>query len=172
MTAENTKMDQYILLRKSNHKTDLFESVTLTTCINLILTNHTQYFIKSQALVTGISDFHAITLTIMRNTFCKGNPKTKFYRDLKKLDREMFERQLSYFLQSFQSLDYTCFHNVFLLLLNKYAPIKKKILRTNHSPFMTENLRKAIILRSQLKNKLLISRNNEQWTNYKKQQNF
>ena len=83
MTAENTKMDQYILLRKSNHKTDLFESVTLTTCVNLILTNHTQYFIKSQALVTGISDFHAITLTIMRNTFCMGNPTTKFYRELK-----------------------------------------------------------------------------------------
>ena len=111
----------------------------------------------------------------MRNTFCKGNPKTKFYRDLKKFDREMFESQLSYSLQSFQSLDYTCFHNFFLLLLNKYALIKKKILRTNmtevHSPFMTENLRKAIISGSQLKNKL-ISRNNEEWTNYKKQQNF
>ena len=73
----------------------------------------------------------------------------------------MFERELRYSLQSFQSFDYTRFHNVFLLLLKKYAPIKKKILRANHSPFMMKTLRKAIMFRQQLKNKFIKSRNNE-----------
>ena len=59
----------------------------------------------------------------------------------------------------------------FLLLLNKYAPIKKKVLPVNHSPFMTKTLCKAIMFRSQLKNKVK-SRNNEEWSNYKKQENF
>ena len=127
---------------------------------------------KSQMVLTGISDFHALTLTIMRNALCKGNPKTKFYRDFKNLDCEMFESELSYSLQSFQLLDYTRFRNVFLLLLNNYAPIKKKILRANHSLFMTKTLRKAIMLRSQLKNKFVKSRNNEDWSNYKNQRNF
>ena len=113
-----------------------FKSVT-PTCIDLILTNHKQYFMKSQTLVSGISDFHALTLTIMRNIFYKGNSKTKFYRDYKNFDREIFERELSYSAHSFQSLDKTRFHNVFLLLLNKYASIKKKILRANYSSFMT-----------------------------------
>ena len=108
----------------------------------------------------------------MRNKFCKGSTKTKFYRDFKDFDCQMFEIKLSYSLQSFQSLDYTRFHNVFLQLLNKYAPVKKKILRANHSSFMTKTLRKAIMLRSQLKNKLIKSRNNEDWSNYKKQRNF
>ena len=58
-----------------------FKSVA-PTCIDLILSNHKQYFMKSQALVTGIPDFHALTLTIMRNTFCKGNLKITFYRIL------------------------------------------------------------------------------------------
>ena len=84
----------------------------------------------------------------------------------------MFKRELSYSLQSFKSLDYTHFHNVFLLLLNKYAKIKKKILRANRSPFMMKTLRKAIMFRSQLKNKFIKSRNNEDWSNYKNQRSF
>ena len=107
----------------------------------------------------------------MRNAFCKGNPKTKFYSDFKNFDCEMFESELSNSQQSFQSLDHTCFHNVFFLLLTKYAPIIKKILRANHSPFMAKTLRKAMMSRSQLENKLNLeikSRNNEDWSNYKK----
>ena len=127
---------------------------------------------KSQTLATGISDFHALTLTIMRNTFCKGNPKTKFYRGYKHFDYEMLKRELNFSLQSFQSLDYTRFHNVFLLLLKKYAPIKKKILQEKHSSFLTKTLRNAIMFKSQLKNKFIKSRNNEDWSNYKKQRNF
>ena len=83
----------------------------------------------------------------------------------------MFKRELSYSLQSFQLLEYTRFQ-CFFLLLNKYAPIKKKMLLANHSPFMTKTLRKAIIFRSQLKNKFIKSLNNEDWSNYKKQRNF
>ena len=117
MTAENTKVEQ--LLNKLSLESLItsyacFKSVT-PTCIDLILTNHKQYFMKLQTLVTGISDFHVLTLTIMRNTFCKANSKTKFYRDYKNFDCEMVKRELSWFLQSFQSLDYTRFHNVFLL---------------------------------------------------------
>ena len=108
---------------------------------------------KSQTLLTGIFDFHALTLTIMRNTFCKGNPKTNFYRDYKNFDCEMFESKFNYSLQSLQLLDYTCFHNVFLLLLNKYAPIKK--IWANHSPFMAKILGKTTMFRSQLKDKFI-----------------
>ena len=46
--------------------------------------------------MTGISDSHALNLTIMRNTFCKGNRKTKFFRDFTNFDREIFESDLSY----------------------------------------------------------------------------
>ena len=174
MTAENTKMEQLMntfSLERLITTPTCFRSVT-PTCVDLILTNYKQYFMKSQALVTGISDLHALTLTIMRNTFYKGNPKTKLYRDFKNFDYEMFENKLSYSLQAFQLLDYTRFYNVFLPLLNKYAPIKKKILRENRSSFMAKTLRKAIMLRSQLKNKFIKSQNNEDWSNYKKQRNF
>ena len=85
MTAENTKMKQLLTsfsLESLIKSPTCFESV-IPNSIDLILTNHKQYFMKLQTLVTGISGFHALTLTSMRNTFCKGNPKTKFYRDFK-----------------------------------------------------------------------------------------
>ena len=82
----------------------------------------------------------------MKNTFCMGNPKMKLYRVFTNFDCEIFESDLSYSLQTFQSLD------IFLLLLNKYAPNKKKVSQSYHDPFMTKTLRKAKILRLQLKN--------------------
>ena len=39
-------------------------------------------------------------------------------------------------------------------LLNKNAPIKFRYLRANDKPFMTKQLRKAILLRSKLRNRL------------------
>ena len=38
-------------------------------------------------------------------------------------------------------------------VLNRHAPLKKKILRANHSSYMSKTLRKAIMRRSYLENK-------------------
>ena len=38
--------------------------------------------------------------------------------------------------------------------LDKNAPLKKKMLRANHTPYMTKGLRKAMMKRSSLKNKV------------------
>ena len=40
-------------------------------------------------------------------------------------------------------------------MLNKHAPLKKKLLRANHAPYITKTLRKAIMRRSQLETKYL-----------------
>ena len=76
MTTENTKMEQLLntfSLERLITAPVYFKSVT-PTCIGVTLANHKQYFMKSQAFVTGMSDFHALTLTVMKNAFCKVNP--------------------------------------------------------------------------------------------------
>ena len=40
-------------------------------------------------------------------------------------------------------------------VLNRHAPLKKKILRANQSSYMSKTLRKAIMRRSYLENKYL-----------------
>ena len=42
-----------------------------------------------------------------------------------------------------------------MTVLNRHAPLKKKILRANHSSYMSKTLRKAIMRRSYLENKYL-----------------
>ena len=55
-------------------------------------------------------------------------------------------------------------------MLNKHAPLKKKLLRANHAPYITKALRKAIIRRSQLETKYLKTKT--QTNLYKKDENF
>ena len=57
-------------------------------------------------------------------------------------------------------------------MLNIHAPLKKKVIRANHVPYMTKSLRKAIMKRSQLESKYLRNSTVENMKIYKKQKNF
>ena len=59
------------------------------------------------------------------------------------------------------------FKNIFLKVLNKHAPIKTKYSRANHSPFVTKELSKAIMLRSKLRNQYLKCKSEEARTRWK-----
>ena len=52
-------------------------------------------------------------------------------------------------------------------VLNKHASIKTKYLRANHSPFVTRDLRKAIMLRSKLRNQYFKCRSEEARARFK-----
>ena len=49
---------------------------------------------KSRNLITGISDFHALTTSIMKLTYAKGNPEIRFYRDYKNFNNDSFQVDL------------------------------------------------------------------------------
>ena len=63
---------------------------------------------------------------------------------------------------------YETFEKEFLKVLNKHAPLKKKFIRANHVPYMTKNLCKAIMKRSQLENKYVSNSTVENRNKYKK----
>ena len=67
------------------------------------------------------------------------------YRDYKNFDQDIFSQELCTSLSSETVLDYTSFEENFLGVLNKHAPLKKKVLRANHAPCVTKVLRKAIL---------------------------
>ena len=58
------------------------------TCIDVILTNKNNHFMKSATFETGLSDHHKL---ITRKTITKGNSKKMFYRDYKKFNQKKFE---------------------------------------------------------------------------------
>ena len=174
MITENSKlqdlMDAFCLENLIKEPT-CFKSTVLTT-IDVIVTNQKSLFLKSSAYESGLSDFHKLTTTILRKSITKGKPKYILYRDYKIFDQKKFQDQLRSQLTSIKTVDYSQFHEIFLKTLDAFAPMKKKIFRFNHNPFMSKELRKAIMVWSKLKKKYNKNRTEENWDNYKKQKNF
>ena len=61
---------------------------------------------------------------------------------------------------------------VFMDLLNKFAPLKCKYLRANHSKFMRKELSKAIMLRTRFRHQFLKMKTPEAKAKYNKQRNI
>ena len=99
------------------------------TCIDLILTNKKNHFMKSTTFETGLSDYHKLITTILRKTISKGNSKKLFYRDYKRFDPKEFETELKLKFANKLKLLYLSYQAVFLEILNKIAPVKVKVLR-------------------------------------------
>ena len=68
--------------------------------------------------------------------------------------------------------DYNVFEQIYLEIMNVHAPMKKKLLRANHVPYMTKALRKAIMKRSGLKSKYLENKISENLKSRKKRRNL
>ena len=114
----------------------------------------------------------SLTVTALKSLLLKGNAKTKLYRDYNSFNIDHFKEDLDNNLKNNSITEYSHFQNIFLEILHKHAPIKKKILRFNDNPFMTKALRKAIMHRSKLKNIFHKTRAKEDWNSNKKQRNL
>ena len=75
----------------------------------------------------------------------------KLYRDYSSFQLEMFKAYPDQNMRCTTSFQYSDFQSIFTRVFHNHAPIKKKILRFNNSPFMTKTLRKATTQRSKLK---------------------
>ena len=110
----------------------------------------------------------------MKVFYKKQKPKMIQYRSYKNFDNQVFQRELNSELLkiNLNNAELSEFTEIFLSILDKYAPKKQKFIRANNSNFVTKNLRKAIMKRSKLRNKYLRERTNEAKSLYNKQRNL
>ena len=144
------------------------------TCIDLILTSDTGKVSNTRTIETGLSDFHVMVTTSLKGSFHKKKPKIFTYRDYKKFDNQVFNFKVREAIGSVPNIqtDFNLFNSTVKDILNKQAPLKQKYLRDNDAPFMSKNLRKAIMKRSRLKNRFNKNRTDENWLAYKTQRNL
>ena len=64
------------------------------SCIDLILQNSQRSFQNSCAIETGLSDFHRMTVTVMKASFQKLQPKSIHYRNYKFFCNESYWNEL------------------------------------------------------------------------------
>ena len=73
----------------------------------------------------------------MRAGFQKQTPKILNYRNYKYFNNEIFRNDLLKELMGFSDISCEAFERLFMNILNKHAPMKKRYTRANNSPFMT-----------------------------------
>ena len=115
------------------------------SCIDFILTNVPRMFQSSCMIETGLSDFHLMTVTVMRKALKKVRPRIINYRSFKHFSNEAFrislEKKLSQEVyNSNDGLERFC--KITMDTLNKVAPVKRKYARGNQMPFMIRSFQR------------------------------
>ena len=70
-------------LKNLVHDHTCYKNSINPTCIDLMLTNQMTYFQNTRTIETGLSDFHRMTVTVMKTSFKKHPAKVILYRDYK-----------------------------------------------------------------------------------------
>ena len=112
-------------------------------------------------------------MTVLKTEFVKADPIQINYRNYKHYNHLEFSNELRSKLNSdvTSNSKYNNFQSILCQVLEKYAPVKKKYLRANNSPFMTKQLRKMIMNRSRCKNAYFKNKTIENWEKYRKLRN-
>ena len=154
-----------------------FKNPENPSCIDLILTNSPYSFQNSCVIETGLSDFHKMTVSVMKTTFQKLKPKIVNYRDYSGFSNDDFRKNLLHnlsleIINTNDSNGLEKFLQICIKTLDKMAPIKKKYVRGNNMPFFNKELSGAQKKRTQLRNRFLKKRSNQNKKLYSKQRNF
>ena len=118
-----------------------------------------------------MSDSHKLDLPVFKTTFSKSKPKEIIYRNFKKFNEEDFNEELRGKLSTEFVNNNSSFENVFIDVLNRHAPIREKVARDNHAPYVTKALRKVIMKGFQLEKLYFKKRTQESFKRYKIQKN-
>ena len=137
-----------------------------------MLTNKTCSFQTKCVIETGLSDFHRMTISVLKMHFWKFPPKVIIYRNFKKFDNERFMNYLLYTLNG-ERIDYSNknpdkFFEICNTVINTHAPKTKKYICGNNKPFMTKTFSKAIMQRTRFRNKFLKNGTNQNKLIYNK----
>ena len=129
-------LDLYNLTNLVKGKT-CFKSRNNPSCIDLFLTNCNKSFQHTNVISAGMSDHHKMIVTVMKATFVKAKPGEITYRSYIKFDNVSFKKDLKNELNCHTDNinKYQLFEKAFLNVLERHAPIKKKIVRANEAPY-------------------------------------
>ena len=105
------------------------------TSIDLILTNVPRSFQSTCVIETGLSDFHLMTLTVMKKSFKKFQPRIINYRSYTHFSNDTFRKDLLDKLSNEELVinddELKRFCELSINILNKHALRKKKYARGN-----------------------------------------
>ena len=103
-----------------------FKNPKNPSCIDLMLTNKQQRFLKAKTFETGLSDFHKMVFSVFKTSFRKKKLNIVTYRDYKCFDDEKFRESLLTCFSTVKSISYDTFENLVLTNLRQNGANKTK----------------------------------------------
>ena len=96
------------------------------SCIDLILTNSPRSFQDSGVFKTGLSYFHKLTTTVLKQYFPKPKPKTVNYRDYRNFRNDEFRAELDNEIlkHDINNIEYQHFRNIFIEILTSMSLLR------------------------------------------------
>ena len=116
--------------------------------VDLILTNKSRSFQNFCTFETGLSDFHKMTLTVLKSSFAKQKPRILNYRNYKFFNNTLFRDQVlnklinSNLQISDKGLNYS--KETYLLVVNTLALLKRRFTR---APFINKEIQRDVMVR-------------------------
>ena len=93
------------------------------SCIDLILTNIQKRFQNFSIIETGLSDFHKLTVTVLKSYFRKNEPKKLINHNFKNVSNQQFRtehvKELSE--SNVNARQFDSFQTISLGILNKFV---------------------------------------------------
>ena len=108
-----------------------FKNPINPTCIDLIITYRPKSFQGSEVIETGLSDFHKMSLTVMKVFYNIQKQKIIQYRKYRDFSNEAFMHELESALSRFVQISFGTFKSTVDNILQKHAPIKIRYVRAN-----------------------------------------
>ncbi|XP_057302848.1 uncharacterized protein LOC130637010 [Hydractinia symbiolongicarpus] len=172
----NSHESELSILKTHYNLSNLIDSPTCyknpanPSCIDHIWVSDKKRFTNSCAIETGLSDWHKLTVTVIKAEMPKKKPRIIKYRSIKNFNKSEFQKDLTKSMElqevNFANLD-TAFKNV----IEKHMPVKQKMVRNNHAPFITKRVRKEIMIRSRKRNVYNSNPTAENWNSFRIQRN-
>ena len=133
---------------------------TTGTSIDILLKNRPRSFSKMGIYETGLSDHHRLILSFFWSYLSRIPPKTIQYRKYKTFNESSFLHELDQELLKGDMYKnnrdmFSTFTETFRRVLDKHAPLKTKRVRGNQSPFMSKEFSKAVMNKSNTRNKCM-----------------
>ena len=95
------------------NKPTCFKNSMNPSCIDLMLTNKQERFLKAKTFETGLSDFRKMVVSVFKTSFKKQKPKIVTYRDYKYFDNEKFRESLITCFSTGINISYDTFENFY-----------------------------------------------------------
>ena len=99
-----------------------------------------------------------MSVTVMKMYYAKQKPSIVHYRKFRNFCNDSFIKDTELLLPKLcdqQNAPFEILKESVNITLDKHAPLKKRYVRANQSPFMNKKLSKEIMKRSRLRNKFL-----------------